>query len=785
MAGAPVKSRPNNLPAELTSFVGRRNELSEVKRLLATTRLLTLTGSGGAGKTRLALRAAAEMARSFPDGIWLASLASIEDPELVVQAVFGALGLQDTSSGWSLSTLSHYLAGKHLLLVLDNCEHLLDSCAVLAVSLLKSCPQLRVLATSRQALGTTAETRMRVPPLSLPAEGASLTAEQIATYEAVALLSDRAVAVLPSFRVNRANSASVLKLCRRLDGMPLALELAAVRLEGMTVEQVVNGLEAELPVLAGGARGVDARQRTLDATIGWSYRLLDERERWLWARLSVFTGGFDEAAATLICSGSELPADHVSVNLASLVEKSIIQRDSGRRPVRYSMLETVRKYGRQKLRDLGEEVAVQRRHRDWVLQLARAAHAYDDLEVEAFDRIQLELDNVWSALDFCRRQPGEVVAGVEICRQLHPYFWSRGPLGDVRRMLDAFYPLTAENSLARGWCLFTMGMLAGAQSDAAVAQPMAAECLRIGRENGDAELIGSGLAATLFTSVYVHQESEEDLLSLAEAIIDYGRSAGQWSSVAVGIGWVCRIRLSQGDLDAAVEAGETALAMCREHDELFLRGIILSNMAEVRRRRGELDQAEALAREGAAGQHALGSRRGLALLADPLAWMACDRGADARAATLLGYAQSLRESIMVALLPVHHDRHQACEQAARGRLGDAAFARAFDLGATMSDAEAIAFVLDQAPASPPAASSPTANNWPASILTRREMEIAHLIATGLTSRQIAGRLFISERTVTTHVTNILNKLGLSSRIQLAGWVAGSQPAGAQDIVFKS
>src|SRR5215470_13670286 len=170
MAGAPVKTRPNNLPAELTSFVGRRKELSEVKRLLTTTRLLTLTGSGGAGKTRLALRAAAEMARNFRDGVWLVSLASIEDPQLVVQAVFSSLGLHDTSSGWSLSTLSDYLAGKQVLLVLDNCEHLLDSCALLAVNLLKSCPELRVLATSRQALGTTGETRMRVPPLSLPAE---------------------------------------------------------------------------------------------------------------------------------------------------------------------------------------------------------------------------------------------------------------------------------------------------------------------------------------------------------------------------------------------------------------------------------------------------------------------------------------------------------------------------------------------------------------------------------------------------------------------------------------
>ena len=772
MAEAPARSRPNNLPAELTSFVGRRKELSEVKRLLTQTRLLTLTGSGGAGKTRLALRAAAEMSRSFPDGVWLVSLASIDDPQLVVQAVFSALGLQDMSSGWSLSTLSNYLAGKHLLLVLDNCEHLLDGCAVLAVTLLRSCPELRVLATSRQGLGVTGETRLRVPPLSLPEDGEHLTPERIAGYEAVALLSERAVAVLPGFKVDQANSAAVLRLCRRLDGMPLALELAAVRLEGLTVEQVVNGLEAELPVLAKGSRGVEARQQTLDATIGWSYGLLDEQERRLWARLSVFAGGFDEEAASSVCSGAALPPDRIGENLASLVEKSIIQRDSDRQPARYSMLETVRQYGRQRLRELGEEVERQRGHRDWVLELAVAVGAFDHRQVGAFDRIQLELDNVWSALDFCRRQAEDAAVGIEICRQLYPYWWSRGPLGDVRRVLEAFYLLTAENSVPRGWCLFAMARLATVQTDAAVAPPMAAESLRIGREHDDADLIGWGSDCMAFTSLYVQQRTDEELLGLTEAVIRYGRSADRWYMVAFGLGYVCRIRLSQGDLDAAVAAGEASLEMWRRHDGLFGRGTVLNNLAEARRRRGELDQAEALAREGAAGQHSLGSRRGLSQLVETLAWTAADRAADVRAATLLGYAHSLRESIMLALLPVHKPRHEACERAARGRLGDAAFARAFERGSTMPDAEAIAYVLGREAATPAPMPARSAASPPASTLTRRELEIVKLIAEGLTSHQIAAKLFISERTVTTHVTNMLNKLGLSSRIQLAGWLAG-------------
>src|SRR5215471_7256423 len=475
MAAVPARSRPHNLPAELTSFVGRRKELSDVKRLLTTTRLLTLTGSGGAGKTRLALRAAAELARSFPDGVWLVSLASIEDPQLVAQAVFGALGLQDKSSGWSVSTLCNHLADKHLLLVLDNCEHLLDSCALLAVTLLRSCPELRVLATSREALGTTGETRLRVPPLSLPEDGELLTPEQIATYEAVALLAERAAAVLPSFKVDRANSAGVLRLCRRLDGLPLALELAAVRLEGLTVEQVVHGLESELPVLAKGDRGAEARQQTLEATIAWSHRRLDEHEQLLWARLSVFAGGFLQEAAAEVCADERVRADRIVDLLGALVEKSIVRRDTGRQPARYSMLETVRQYGRQHLRESGEEIRIQRRHCDWMLELAQAVGSWDHRQADLFDRVQIEQDNAWAALDFCLRNSADAAKGVDIGFGLVTYWQSRGPVSDAGRVLASLLELTEEDSLPRGRCLCAVGAMAGTENDYAALGAMTEE----------------------------------------------------------------------------------------------------------------------------------------------------------------------------------------------------------------------------------------------------------------------------------------------------------------------
>ena len=320
------RARPSGLPAELTSFVGRRPELREVKRLLATTGLLTLTGSGGAGKTRLALRAAADMSRGFPDGAWLVSLAPVQDPLLVPHAVFSALGVQDLSAGLSLSSLTGYLAGKQMMLVLDNCEHLLDGCAVLASTLVRSCPGLRVLATSRQALGVAGEVRMVVPPMSLPEAGGGSAVEQALSSDAVWLLSERAAAVVPGFTIDAANAAGMVELCRRLDGIPLALELAAVRLGSLSLDQLNQGLAQELSILGGGNRGAEARQQTLEATIGWSYRLLDEQERLLWARLSVFAGGFEADAVTEVCCDRRLPAHQIAHVLAALVDKSILQR---------------------------------------------------------------------------------------------------------------------------------------------------------------------------------------------------------------------------------------------------------------------------------------------------------------------------------------------------------------------------------------------------------------------------------------------------------------------------
>ena len=760
----------SNLPVEMTSFVGRRRELREVKRLLSTTRLLTLTGSGGAGKTKLALRAAAEMSRGFPDGAWLVLLDSVRDPLLVTQAVFGALGLHDLSAGLSLSSLTDHLAGKRLLLVLDNCEHLLDACAVLASTLLAACPDLHVLATSRQALGVAGEVRLMVPPMALPAEGEETSVQHLLGYDAVWLLSERAAAVAPGFTVDAANAAQVLRLCRKLDGIPLALELAAVRLASLSLEQLNHGLASELSILGTGNRGAEARQQTLEATIGWSYGLLDEKERLLWARLSVFAGGFEEDAAVQVCSDARIPAEQIAGQLGALAEKSILKRQLvDGRPPRYWLLEIMRQYGLQRLRETGEQSMTQQRHFDWIRVLGEAIGAWDNRQVNLFDRMHRERDNLWAALDFGARQPG-VVAASELAQDLNPYWTARGPFGDVRRVLTWMADLAPADSVPRARLLWVAAVMAMSANDYEACAALAEESLRIGTAARDVEVVGWAL-----TMLAVPSFRDGDLAGAKERVesaLSLARLMRLDKVEMTALNTLCPILIAAGEIDRAIEVGERDAALNVARGESWHRGYQLDFLARAYWLRGDREKAEALAREAAMCKHAVDDRNGLTMVLETLASMAAERGRPEHAAIVLGAAQRVRDSSSLTLIELYSQQHERSVSLIIRGIGQRSFDAAYARGHAMTIEEGVAFAMEDKPATKPA---PPVQPAPDTVLTPRQLEIARLIADDLTNRQIADRLFLSERTVETHITNILNKLGLNSRVQLSRWIAEVPP----------
>ncbi len=477
-----------NLPSQLTSFVGREKEISAVTRLIAANRLVTLTGPGGTGKTRLSLRVAADLLDSFPHGVWFVELAALANSALVPQTVMTTLGLREESGRSLLEILTDFLRAKTVLLILDNCEHLVEASAQLAETLLQACPNLRLLVSSREALGIPGETPYRVPSLAIPDGHAAYSAASIVQFEAARLFMERAKAVAPAFAVSDENASAIAKICARLDGIPLAIELAAARVKILKVEQIAERLDDRFRLLTGGSRTALPRQQTLRALIDWSYDLLSITERSLLVRLSIFAGGWTLEAAEKVCGDDQLPVFDILDLLMQLVNKSlvVVDVDDGSE-TRYRMLETIRQYAREKLAGSDEGSGLRTRHLDYFLAFSeRATPELHGSQVAVWLRqLDADLDNLRAALEWSLSQ--NVQAGLQMVGILMPYWDAHNDMHEGIEWSELFLrqPGAATRNAARAKMLTALAFLYEFKIENILAEKYAREGLEIYRELGD------------------------------------------------------------------------------------------------------------------------------------------------------------------------------------------------------------------------------------------------------------------------------------------------------------
>ncbi|GAA3467289.1 ATP-binding protein [Nonomuraea roseola] len=757
------------LSAELTSFVGRRCEIAEVKRLLAGSRLVTLVGVGGVGKTRLALRVAADVRRAFPDGVYLVELAALERPDLLVQAVTEALEIPDLSTRPLLEVVADHLRDRQTLVVLDNCEHLLHDCAVMAETLVRSAPGLRILATSRQVLGVAGEQTMVVPPLPLlDGDMSRPPGKSSEQSDAVRLFAERAGAVLPGFAVTDDNREAVVRICRSLDGIPLAIELAAVRLRAISVEQLLTRLEDRFRVLTVGSKVMLPRQRTLRALIDWSYLLCTAQEQLLWARLSVFSGSLDLEGAEHVCSGDGIATEEILDLVIGLVDKSILVREEHRSKVRFRLLETIRQYGRDRLRESGQEEKLRRRHRDWYLDLVLGAQHdwFTPDQVTWYARLRTEHGNLRTALDFCLAAGGEAESGLIIASALRYYWIAADSPHEGRNWFDRLLAADERPTPARAWALCVKARLAVLQSDFTAAATLLEECGELARRFDDLTITGSatyvaGLAALL-------QQDLPRALTLLSKALDCSRRTDDQIGVVNSLIYLATTRSLLGRSDQAVEQFEECLAICEPRHENWFRSYTLWTYGIEVWKRGDTRRAVEMEREAVRLKEPFDDHLGVALCIEALAWMSCGEGDGERAALLLGALREIWRSFGGPLFGYLAEHHDTCERAARGNLGARGFEAAFRKGAGLTLAEALEYAMREDPPE----SEPQRRPSP---LTRREMEIARLVAQGMSNKAIAAALVIAQRTAEGHVEHILVKLGFTSRVQIAAWVSRQEP----------
>lgn len=759
------------IPGDVTSFVGRREDVAALRDVAASARLVTLVGLGGVGKTRLVLRTAAELEPGFADGVVVVELAGLREGSLLVQTVAQKLGVRDIPGRPSIEVLSEHLADRSCLLVLDNCEHLIEESAQLIAALLRAGSGLRVLATSREPLRVRGEHLFQVRPLSFPEPGGDVSG--LRNYSAVGLFVDRARAVVPDFDLDEANAGAVANLCRKLDGVPLAIELAAVRLRTLSVRQIVDRLDDRFRLLRHGARGAEDRQRTITALLDWSFELCSEAERALWARLSVFADGFELDDVEAVCSDEVLDRADVVDVVAGLVDKSVVVSDLGAGQPRFRLIETLAEYGLLRLRESGEEATWRRRHRDWCVSLAERARDdwYGADQLVWLRRLEREHANLQLALKFSFDDPSEARDGLRLAADLRTWWIPAGFMAEGRQWLERGRSACSGRDLTTARALLAEGGIAILQGDFPGAERILPQAEDIIEESDDGVLRAHLMTLASQLAMF-RGEHDAAFESLRPALAAH-KARGDVTGIVESL-------LPYALLMSTTGNSQRAIALCQELEDLCVgrgesvgRSYALWTMGMEAWRHGQVQSAKEALRRSLRLKATFHDRLGIALCFEGLAWISAAEGRAGRAARLLGANEPVARSLGLSLQRYRHllEYREQCQALLDAQ--DAEWVRAeTDAGASMLLDAAIEYALEDEETAP----EPVGANE-LDLLTPRERSVAELIARGLTNREIAAQLVIAQRTAEGHVEKILGKLGFHTRAQVASWLTAQRAVG--------
>ncbi len=688
----------HNLPCQVTSFIGRESQLAEVERLLSSARLLTLTGSGGVGKTRLALQASANVIQEYADGVWLVELAALTEPSLVAQTVATHLNVLEEPGRPVLETLADALRAKNLLIVLDNCEHLIEASARLAESLLRACPQVRMLATSREPLQIQGEFTYRVPSLDIPQPKGRTSARDLVESGAVRLFHERAAA-FAEFEITPDGTDAVAQICRSIDGIPLAIELAAARVRTLPVQEIARRLDDRFSLLTRGSRTALPRQQTLRALIDWSWDLLTPPERVMLHRFSVFSGGFTLEAAEQVGTDrqdlfqnpkSKIQSPDVLDLVTQLVDKSLVVTENRPSGLRFRLLETIREYALDKIRESGEESEFRRRHFDWSLKLAQEAqpHFEGPGMQEWLDRMELEHGNLRAALSHAPTGEDRLQLAIE----MHRFWFVRGYLAEGRESLEgALRDGSGADAAQRAKALNSLGILTWRQGDLEAARSAITAGLELRLGSGDR----SGAAAAL-NNLGLVADDEGDLeaaLNYFEDAAGIYRELGDRARIGMVLANLGANLIEQGDLEPAIAASEEFLAIAQETQDPWCTAAAWHNLAEIAFRKGDLDGARSLAGQALALTAELGDGTQIYQILMLFGEIALAEGSPGRAAELLAAMEALQTAQGLHVNNLDRVCYDRARGEAKSRLSREDFTACWERGSALTCEDAVRSAL--------------------------------------------------------------------------------------------